>query len=213
MWEMQVLSSQKNNGNTGPGAATRMEEGGAGPEGGGEDRLRAESAAEADTQAGPMDHEEHHDHPALRGIDTVDVIADPTGGTTGTTPTSILSSCPGDTLLPPAAAAAAAAGMILGNHRKRPLLSGGGGRGGASSMTPTKRTVMGLLARARAAQAKNFPLAAATAASVAAAATAVNGAATGFRSPHQPPAFDEHPPTLVPLLREDYMSAVNLNLI
>nr|CAI5830144.1 unnamed protein product [Callosobruchus analis] len=190
MWEMQVLSSQKNSGNVGPnGAATRMEEGGAGPEGGGEDRLRAESAAEADTQAGPMDHEEHHDHPALRGIDTVDVAVDPTNGTSGGGG-GILSSCGVDPLVPPAAAAAAA-GMILGNHRKRPLLSGGGGRGAASSMTPTKRTVMGLLARARAAQAKNYPLAAATAASVAAAATAVNGAATGFRSPHQPPAFDE----------------------
>ncbi|KAG5900563.1 hypothetical protein JTB14_022870 [Gonioctena quinquepunctata] len=72
--------------------------------------------------------------------------------------------------------------------RKRPLLAGGS----RTSMTPTKRTVMSLLARARAAQAKQLPV-----------ATAFSRAA----------AFDERTPTLVPLLREDYMSAVNLNLI
>lgn len=37
--------------------------------------------------------------------------------------------------------------------RKRPLLAGGP----RTSMTPTKRTVMSLLARARAAQAKQLP--------------------------------------------------------
>lgn len=37
--------------------------------------------------------------------------------------------------------------------RKRPLLAGGP----RTSMTPTKRTVMSLLARARAAQAKQIP--------------------------------------------------------
>ncbi|CAH0550854.1 unnamed protein product [Brassicogethes aeneus] len=43
----------------------------------------------------------------------------------------------------------------VGGGRKRPLLAGGP----RTSMTPTKRTVMSLLARARAAQAKQLPTA------------------------------------------------------
>ncbi|KRT86118.1 hypothetical protein AMK59_1045, partial [Oryctes borbonicus] len=73
----------------------------------------------------------------------------------------------------------------LNAGRKRPLLAGGP----RTSMTPTKRTVMSLLARARAAQAKQLP------------ATFQRGT-------------PERSTTLVPLLREDYITgAVNLNLI
>lgn len=68
--------------------------------------------------------------------------------------------------------------------RKRPLLASCP----RTSMTPTKRTVMSLLARARAAQAKQLP---------------------SFQR-----ASQERTPTLVPLLREDYITgAVNLNMI
>lgn len=48
---------------------------------------------------------------------------------------------------------------LLQATRKRPFLAGGP----RTSMTPTKRTVMGLLARARAAQAKQLPVASAAA--------------------------------------------------
>ncbi|XP_023312192.1 uncharacterized protein LOC111692416 [Anoplophora glabripennis] len=87
------------------------------------------------------------------------------------------------------AAAAVGAGVLATavGGRKRPLLAGGP----RTSMTPTKRTVMSLLARARAAQAKQLP-------------------------PSFPRAnpLQERTPTLVPLLREDYIAgAVNLNLI
>nr|XP_022912711.1 uncharacterized protein LOC111423672 isoform X1 [Onthophagus taurus] len=52
------------------------------------------------------------------------------------------------------ASATPALGMSAANGgRKRPLLAGGP----RASMTPTKRTVMSLLARARAAQAKQLP--------------------------------------------------------
>lgn len=43
--------------------------------------------------------------------------------------------------------------VVNAGGRKRPLLAGGP----RTSMTPTKRTVMSLLARARAAQAKQLP--------------------------------------------------------
>lgn len=55
---------------------------------------------------------------------------------------------------------------LLQATRKRPFLAGGP----RASMTPTKRTVMGLLARARAAQAKQLPVSSAAAFTMGAAA-------------------------------------------
>ncbi|CAH1117080.1 unnamed protein product [Phaedon cochleariae] len=169
MWEMQVLSSQKNNNNKTPEEPQ--------PDGP-EDRLNGGEAGSTPGEQTPQSEE----HPAMRGVHTS-------------------AASPPTTIDPPAADASPTAPAIpdcpcpasaaLGT-RKRPLLAAGGPR---TSMTPTKRTVMSLLARARAAQAKQLP---AVGAAFARGATA---------------AFDERTPTLVPLLREDYMSAVNLNLI
>ncbi|CAH1169244.1 unnamed protein product [Phyllotreta striolata] len=185
MWEMQVLSSQKNlksdDSNNG-GSQSEINE----------DRLSDEDATDAnniftnDAQNG----KDNLEHPAMRGIQTGtsppsvsgDILA-PNNGASQASPTS------SDAAGSPACPAAAAA--TLGT-RKRPLLAGGP----RTSMTPTKRTVMSLLARARAAQAKQLP--------------AVTGGAAFTRGVS---VFDERAPTLVPLLREDYMSAVNLNLI
>ncbi|XP_074035833.1 uncharacterized protein [Leptinotarsa decemlineata] len=178
MWEMQVLSSQRNSKTDDANGGGTHAEGGEDRLSGGETGDQQPNNATAESQS-PRDDEEH---PAMRGIQTgtspptSDVLT-PANGSQAS-PTSDNGGGP----LCPAAA--------LGT-RKRPLLAGGP----RTSMTPTKRTVMSLLARARAAQAKQLPVAAAAAFS--------RGAA----------AFDERTPTLVPLLREDYMSAVNLNLI
>ncbi|XP_072378346.1 uncharacterized protein [Diabrotica undecimpunctata] len=184
MWEMQVLSNQKNSkGDESNGGGSQIENS--------EDRLSDGEAGEGNGAFGTESQNSKDDnsmeHPAMRGIQA--------GNTPPTVPTDILaptngqsptSAEPGAAAICPVAAAAA-----LGN-RKRPLLSGGP----RTSMTPTKRTVMGLLARARAAQAKQLP--------------GVTGATAFARGVS---VFDERAPTLVPLLREDYMSAVNMNLI
>ncbi|XP_060535496.1 KH domain-containing, RNA-binding, signal transduction-associated protein 2-like [Cylas formicarius] len=167
MWEMQVLSNQRNNG----GGKGGEENGGGNfkttPETAtGEDRLK--TPTESGLQS-PRDAE----HPALRGIQ-------PETSTNSSETTQPLS---GDQVTP--SNGLNSSGSILGGGRKRPLLAGCA----KSAMTPTKRTVMGLLAKARAAQAK--------------------GLAIPF-----PGVAPECPPTLIPLLREDFVAGtVNLNLI
>ncbi|KAJ8944083.1 hypothetical protein NQ314_009557 [Rhamnusium bicolor] len=66
---------------------------------------------------------------------------------------SQLSPTTGDNGVNGASATNAGAIATAVGGRKRPLLAGGP----RTSMTPTKRTVMSLLARARAAQAKQLP--------------------------------------------------------
>ncbi|XP_071053543.1 KH domain-containing, RNA-binding, signal transduction-associated protein 2-like isoform X2 [Onthophagus taurus] len=186
MWEMQVLSSQRNNGGASKGDPEASGESSAAMEFG-EDRLSAGTADGA-----PDSPQE--EHPALRGVQpsSTPMTADtatpssmssnngqlsPTNGLP-TQPIQIQTASGG-------ASATPALGMSAANGgRKRPLLAGGP----RASMTPTKRTVMSLLARARAAQAKQLP------------ATFQRGA-------------PERTTTLVPLLREDYLTGtVNLNL-
>ncbi|KAF5275041.1 hypothetical protein FQA39_LY06978 [Lamprigera yunnana] len=166
MWEMQVLSSQRNNGKADdiPGTNSTSEC----PN---EDSLEGESMEGVPDTSGD-------DHPALRGV-----AAEPSP-TSSEVSTSIgtgngVSTCSGNGV----GAVASSIGVPAG--RKRPLLTGGP----RTSMTPTKRTVMSLLARARAAQAKQMP------------ATFQRGT-------------PDRATTLVPLLREDYLTgAVNLNLL
>lgn len=176
MWEMQVLSSQRNNNKgdeaSGSGGSS------SGTEYPNDDRLSADT-----NDGGPESPQE--EHPALRGLQPVtaspmgtDVTATANGMNNGQTSPS--------NGAPPAAATGVGSthsGVAAG--RKRPLLAGGP----RTSMTPTKRTVMSLLARARAAQAKQLP--------------------TTFQR-----GTPERTTTLVPLLREDYLTGtVNLNLI
>ncbi|XP_056633305.1 KH domain-containing, RNA-binding, signal transduction-associated protein 3-like [Diorhabda sublineata] len=185
MWEMQVLSNQKNNKSDDSNVGVTQNETG-------EDRLSDGETGEANNSFGVhlQNSKDDTEHPAMRGIQTgiaptaisTDILA-PINGTAQQSPTS--AEAAGASVCPVAAAAA------LGT-RKRPLLAGGP----RTSMTPTKRTVMSLLARARAAQAKQLP-----------GVTGTTAFARGVS------VFDERAPTLVPLLREDYMSAVNLNLI
>ncbi|XP_068893597.1 KH domain-containing, RNA-binding, signal transduction-associated protein 2-like isoform X2 [Tenebrio molitor] len=169
MWEMQVLSSQRNN-NKGDEASGGSS---SGAEYAGEDRLSSETA-----EPGPESPQD--EHPALRGIQP---------GTPSSTETTASATPANGSQLSPTNGIGngpATGGAVVGvGGRKRPLLAGGL----RTSMTPTKRTVMSLLARARAAQAKQLP------------STFQRGT-------------PERTTTLVPLLREDYITgAVNLNLI
>ncbi|CAH1114568.1 unnamed protein product [Psylliodes chrysocephalus] len=188
MWEMQVLSSQKNT------KSDESNNGGSQNEIS-EDRLSEEDATDANNSftGDVQNSKDDSEHPAMRGIQP------------GTTPPSVPTDIPAPNNGAPQSLPATtdAAGTPLSSvattaalgTRKRPLLAGGP----RTSMTPTKRTVMSLLARARAAQAKQLP-----------GVTGVSGATTFTRGVS---VFDERAPTLFPLLREDYMSAVNLNLI
>ncbi|KAJ8925381.1 hypothetical protein NQ315_009212 [Exocentrus adspersus] len=151
MWEMQVLSSQRNNNKgdelSGGGSQSTADCSG-------EDRLSSETA-----DSGPQSPQDMAEHPALRGIPSG---ASPTStdGTAAATPSAngsqLSPSSTTDGGINGTSATAAGAGGVLGagiGGRKRPLLAGGP----RTSMTPTKRTVMSLLARARAAQAKQLP--------------------------------------------------------
>ncbi|KAF5274118.1 hypothetical protein FQR65_LT04516 [Abscondita terminalis] len=133
MWEMQVLSSQRNNGKTDDVTGTNSTS-----EGPNEDSLGGESMEGVPDTAGD-------DHPALRGVP-----AEPSPTSSEVSPSlptgNGVTVCSGNGV-----AAASNIGVPAG--RKRPLLTGGP----RTSMTPTKRTVMSLLARARAAQAKQMP--------------------------------------------------------
>ncbi|XP_030754538.1 LOW QUALITY PROTEIN: KH domain-containing, RNA-binding, signal transduction-associated protein 2-like [Sitophilus oryzae] len=165
MWEMQVLSSQKNKGDD-------TKQFGSGDE----ERITIDTGGESGSQS-PQDHE----HPAMRGVPTGTPASEQLGilSTNGSNQMSSPSLNGSDEMIPQSLMVASAAG------RKRPLLTAGP----RTAMTPTKRTVMSLLAKARAAQAKQL-------------ASPFAGTTT------------ERPPTLVPLLREDYMAGgVNLNLI
>ncbi|XP_019877256.1 KH domain-containing, RNA-binding, signal transduction-associated protein 2 [Aethina tumida] len=186
MWEMQVLSSQKNNNKDDDGTMGLQTQQNQSMETStpGDDRLSGDGI-----EPGPQSPHDSTEHPALRGVANVDapcpagepliVGTSPANGNGDLSPTNGLTGTQGQ-------AAAAAVASVLGGGRKRPLLAGGP----RASMTPTKRTVMSLLARARAAQAKQLPPAT------------------------FPRTTPERTPTLVPLLREDYITgAVNLNLI
>ncbi|XP_068893598.1 KH domain-containing, RNA-binding, signal transduction-associated protein 2-like isoform X3 [Tenebrio molitor] len=137
MWEMQVLSSQRNN-NKGDEASGGSS---SGAEYAGEDRLSSETA-----EPGPESPQD--EHPALRGIQP---------GTPSSTETTASATPANGSQLSPTNGIGngpATGGAVVGvGGRKRPLLAGGL----RTSMTPTKRTVMSLLARARAAQAKQLP--------------------------------------------------------
>ncbi|KAF7285672.1 hypothetical protein GWI33_010250 [Rhynchophorus ferrugineus] len=143
---------------------------------GDEERLSADTGGESGPQS-PQEHE----HPALRGVlpETSSPVVTPTEpsilSTNGSNQMSP-SLNGSDEMIPQS--------LMVGG-RKRPLLAAGP----RTAMTPTKRTVMSLLAKARAAQVKHI-------------------------SSHFSGTTTERPPTLVPLLREDYIaSGVNLNLI
>ncbi|KAH0813291.1 hypothetical protein GEV33_009500 [Tenebrio molitor] len=134
---MQVLSSQRNN-NKGDEASGGSS---SGAEYAGEDRLSSETA-----EPGPESPQD--EHPALRGIQP---------GTPSSTETTASATPANGSQLSPTNGIGngpATGGAVVGvGGRKRPLLAGGL----RTSMTPTKRTVMSLLARARAAQAKQLP--------------------------------------------------------
>lgn len=162
MWEMQVLQSSQRNNNKEDDGEIQGEMS--------DDRLSGEGGdLEADNQ--------QEEHPALRGAQPGPETPPSNDTTSSATPSNGTSLSPTN--------GNGTVNSISGVGRKRPLLTGGL----RTSMTPTKRTVMSLLARARAAQAKQIP-----------------------------PTFNRPPPersgTMVPLLREDYLTgAVNLNLI
>ncbi|XP_017784052.1 PREDICTED: KH domain-containing, RNA-binding, signal transduction-associated protein 2-like [Nicrophorus vespilloides] len=181
MWEMQVLSSQRNN-NKGDELA------GGGADYQTEDRLSSTGNIEI---LEVPDSPTNEDHPALRGVQPVIV------GDASTSPINSGTVVGGQVSPNNGAGGGVAAAVqtptISGTTptaaagRKRPLLAGGP----RTSMTPTKRTVMSLLARARAAQAKQLPT------------------TTFQRAP-----TERSSTTMVPLLREDYLSGtMNLNLI
>ncbi|XP_063237889.1 KH domain-containing, RNA-binding, signal transduction-associated protein 2 [Bacillus rossius redtenbacheri] len=136
MWEMQLLNTQRGRGCGGAEAL----QGAAGGAGGGGAALQG--AAGADCGAG---------------------TASPCSNGSLTPPTPLVAASPPPPAQHPAlrglearaqAAAAGGAGSTQLVCRKRPLLPGGGTR---LAMSPTKRTVLSILARARAAQAKDLP--------------------------------------------------------